>query len=280
MALKQLGKSFKLLFFVFILLGLGLPGPGVLASPPSKANEKPGLTLAVYSATPDKTKRFELLAGYLSRELEHPVKILASQTFEQHVLRCKNGSADLFYLSPLAYAAVSESPPLPRLLAREAHWEVPFDFTRIVVRKDSHLVSMDQLRSVSFAFASRQSAMGYLVPRFVLYRSGITLKDFSSYAFLGSSRDAALGVLMGDFQAGAIREDTYRAYRERGLVSLVCSPPISSSLYAANRSMGHALARAHQGASDHHRTAGFHNGYPETDQGRPHRPGAGQGLRL
>ena len=228
-------------FLLSLFLGLAVVATPLCASA-SSDEKKTGLILTVHTTGPDRLKRFQPLADYLSKHLGVAVSLSAPRTSKEQISRIANNVDDLAYLSPLAYAMLGESRSKFTLLAREARHGVPFIFSHIVVRKDSRLVTLNQLSKTKFAFESPDSTMGYMVPRFVLLRAGIGLGDLSSHAFLGSSRNIALGILMGDFQAGAIREWTYKAYQNRGLTSLDCSPPISSSLYVAGNRVQPALA--------------------------------------
>ena len=239
--MKPAAMPYRILIFALIWLVLDLFPPPLAASteaPPSM----PPLTLAIFAASTHQLNRFRPLADYLSRDLGRTVKLSASQSLRLHVMRCGRDMVDIAYLSPLAYVMLVKGFPRPRLLAREARHGVPFVFSHIVVRKDSHLVTLNQLAKTDFAFESPDSTMGYAVPRFILARAGVPIWDLSSHRFLGSSRNVALGVLMGDFQAGAIREELFQLFRKRGLESLACSPPISGSLYVAGATMAPALA--------------------------------------
>lgn len=48
--------------------------------------------------------------------------------------------------------------------------------------------------------------------------------------FLRNHYNVALGVLMGDFDAGAIKEEAFGIYKDRGLKALAWTPPVSEHL--------------------------------------------------
>ena len=74
----------------------------------------------------------------------------------------------------------------------------------------------------------------YLVPYSMMKRAGLTLEDLSGQAFLGSHHNVALGVLAGDFAAGAVKEEVFLKFRERGLRSLAATMNISEHVFVAS----------------------------------------------
>jgi phosphonate transport system substrate-binding protein len=71
----------------------------------------------------------------------------------------------------------------------------------------------------------------------MLQQAGVELPDLAEYRFLGSHANVALGVLAGDFDAGAVKEAVYNRYAPRGLKPLAESPPISEHLLVASRKL-------------------------------------------
>jgi phosphonate transport system substrate-binding protein len=75
--------------------------------------------------------------------------------------------------------------------------------------------------------------MGTLVPRHVLRQAGVGLEDLGGFGTLGNHDNIALAVLVGDFDAGAVKEETFSKYQPRGLRSLAVTPSISEHLFVA-----------------------------------------------
>ena len=76
----------------------------------------------------------------------------------------------------------------------------------IVVRTDSELRSIDQLRGKRFAFGNRTSTQGHLIPRITLAQHGLLLNDLAGHAYTGSHRDCADAVISGAFDAGGLQD--------------------------------------------------------------------------
>ncbi|RPI36534.1 MAG: phosphate/phosphite/phosphonate ABC transporter substrate-binding protein, partial [Nitrospiraceae bacterium] len=88
-----------------------------------------------------------------------------------------------------------------------------------------------------FAFGDRESTMGYLVPRYVLWKAGVDLKDLEGYTFMANHNNVALSVLSGDYEAGAVRDDVFDKYQPKGLRAIAYTPQLSEHLFVAKSTM-------------------------------------------
>lgn len=61
--------------------------------------------------------------------------------------------------------------------------------------------------------------------------------QFASYKFVGDHVNVALGVLAGDFDAGAVKEDVYFKYKDRGLRAIATSAPVSDHVFVASHNL-------------------------------------------
>lgn len=79
-----------------------------------------------------------------------------------------------------------------------------------------HIVHIGKNR-VDIAFGDPESTMSHLVPRFMLWRVGVTGEVLADYQFLSNHTNVALGVLVGDFDAGAVKEEVFYEFEPKGL---------------------------------------------------------------
>jgi phosphonate transport system substrate-binding protein len=79
--------------------------------------------------------------------------------------------------------------------------------------------------------------MSTLVPTYMLQQAGVTISDLDGYAHLENHHNVVLSVLLGKYDAGAMKAEVFHAYRERGLKVLAWSPEISSHLFVANSTL-------------------------------------------
>jgi len=203
---------------------------------PAALQAREPLILAVHPYLPAKelTQRFSPLADYLSRELGRPVVVRVGGDYWEHIKYIGKDQVDIAFMGPASYVKMVQKYGKKPILARLEINGLPQFQGRIIVRWDSRLKRLSDLKNHSFAFGDPGSTMSYQVPRYMLWKSGITLADLSDHQFLGSHNNVALGVLAGDFDAGAVKEEVFLNFESRGLRALASTPPLSEHLFVAS----------------------------------------------
>lgn len=108
----------------------------------------------------------------------------------------------------------------------------------IFVRPESTIETLGDIKNKSFAFGSRISTLGHLIPRKMLEDAGITLEDLSSVTYTGSHINTVRAVLNGEFEAGVIQEGlAVRLVSEGKIKILKRSVAYPSSIIAFNSDM-------------------------------------------
>lgn len=186
---------------------------------------------------------FAPLADYLSGKLGQPVTVRIAKDYQTHIEAIGNDAVDLAYLGPVAYVKLRAAYGPRPLLARQQIGNSPVFHGKIFVRQNSPLQTLADLKGQRFAFTEPHSTMGYLVPRYQLWQAGIPVERLATYQFLGDHVNVALGVLTGDYDAGAVKEDVFELYKGRGLRAIATSPPISDHVFVANRKLPDAQRR-------------------------------------
>lgn len=235
---KALGSFACYIFSVCCLwLALGVGARAELAAP---------LVLGIHPYLPatDLHTRFQPFADYLGNKLGLPVHIRIAKGYQEHIEKTGQDELDLAYLGPAAYVKlVQDYGPKPILARLEVNGEPRFHGV-IVASAESALAGLSDLKGKRFAFGDRFSTMSHLVPRYVMLQAGVELESLASYEYLGSHRDVVLGVLMGDFDAGAIKEEVYAKYRARGLRQLALTPPISEHVFVSRSTLAPETIRS------------------------------------
>jgi len=67
----------------------------------------------------------------------------------------------------------------------------------LVIRNDSPIHKVEDIKGKSFAFGSRSSTQGHLIPRIILTQQGLTLKDLARHDYTGSHQNCAESVVSG-----------------------------------------------------------------------------------
>ncbi|MEE9524812.1 MAG: phosphate/phosphite/phosphonate ABC transporter substrate-binding protein [Thermodesulfovibrionales bacterium] len=223
-------KRFKIIFMFFICVLF------VLLSPVLMAGAQETLTLCIhpYLAASDLYKRFTPLAEYLGDMLGKKVKIHLSSDYQEHIEYIGNDIVDIAYMGPASYVKLVETHgKKPVLAAIEVNGKSSFHGV-IIVDKNSALRSLKDLEGHKFAFGDPNSTMSHLVPRYMLWKAGINLDELSGHKHLSNHDNVALGVLTGDFDAGAVKIETYYKYKDRGLKVIATSPNIHEHLFVAS----------------------------------------------
>lgn len=173
-------------------------------------------------------ERFQPMADYLSLQLKRPVRLHIASSMEDQTRRIVSGEVDLAYMSPTAYLRAhdryaSERDKRVQLVVGEEPYR-----SVIVVREDSPIRSLADLKGKTFAFVSHQSMGGHYMPRVQMANAGITLADLMDYGFLGRHERVVLSVLHGDYDAGSTSQGIAENYLARmpGLRVLDTSPPL------------------------------------------------------
>lgn len=107
----------------------------------------------------------------------------------------------------------------------------------IVVKPDSWLQSIVDLRDKQVAFGHVNSTQGHLIPRIELLDEGIELGDLAGFGYLGSHQACANGVISGRYDACGMQDTMGHALASQGLLRVIhtSSPYPSSGISASPR---------------------------------------------
>lgn len=222
--------SRHLVFAGLLLLAL-VPAAGAAPEP---------LRLGVhpYLDAEEIVRRFTPLAQALERLLNRRVEIAVGHNYAAHIREVGEGRLDIAYLGPASYvelvAAYGEVPLLARLEVNGS----PDFHGEIVVRDDSEITRLSDLTGKVIALGDPNSTMGTLVPSRMLDQAGVVP---SQRLQLTGHENVALAVLSALADAGAVKEEVYRAYAAQGLRAIAQTPAVSEHLFVAGRAVPLAL---------------------------------------
>jgi phosphonate transport system substrate-binding protein len=182
-------------------------------------------------------KRFAPLASYLSQKTGQPIKVVITRDYEEQINKMGKGELDFAFMGPSGYVKMVDRYGEKTLLGcLEAFGKSTFHGV-IIIARDSPIRSLAELRGKRFAFGDPNSTMSHLVPKYMLRKAGITVDKLGSHSFLGRHENVALGVLSGDFDAGAVKEEVFLKYEKRGLKILVNTPEFSEHVIVASNKL-------------------------------------------
>ncbi len=200
---------------------------------PMQTPEAGPLILAVHPYLPQEElmQRFSPLARYLGNRIGRRVLVRVGRDYQEHETQIGKNQVDIAFMGPASYVKMIERHGAKPLLARlEVKGKAVFRGA-IITRADSGITRLGAVKGRRFAFGDPLSTMSHLVPRYMLQQAGIGLQDLADYKYLGSHSNVALGVLSGDFIAGAVKEEVYRKYEYRGLRVVAWTPVLSEHLF-------------------------------------------------
>ncbi|MBE0599296.1 MAG: phosphate/phosphite/phosphonate ABC transporter substrate-binding protein [Desulfuromonadales bacterium] len=171
---------------------------------------------------------YQPLMDFLTANSPYRFELKLSRDYTEAVRLLKSGQTQVTSLGDVTYIEANQGfGAIPILKPLNENGE-PFYTSIIIVREDSPIRKIADLRGKSFAFSSYHSTSGNLIPRYLLFRQGISLFDFGSYTNLDSHDAVAKAVLKGRVDAGAVKDVVAYRHKEQGLRYLAVSAPIPS----------------------------------------------------
>ena len=160
-------------------------------------------------------KNHEPLARYLEKKLGVKVKLTVPPTYHEVTEAVVKGAADLSYLGGLTYIEAKQQAPtiVPIVTSAVVHTTV------MIARPESGIKSMRDLLGKTFAFGSKSSTSGHLIPRGRLLVSEMRINpetDFSKFIFAGGHDKVAMAVVNGEVNAGALYKPVYEKLVKEG----------------------------------------------------------------
>jgi phosphate/phosphite/phosphonate ABC transporter binding protein len=181
-------------------------------------------------------RKFTPLSEYLGRRLGRKVDLKVAIDMEGAVNDLGQNVTQLCAMGPANYVEASTKFGVS-VIAKALRKGKSFHRAAIVVRADSGIQSIADLKGRTVAFVSPKSATGHIAPLATLKDGGVTVNDIGTHKFLGSHEEVARAVLNGNFDAGGLMEETATSYREKGLRILQFSPEVPEFNLCCNSSV-------------------------------------------
>jgi len=155
--------------------------------------------------TQDRLKRYDSFQRLLQEKLGIPVKIFPAADYAGVMQGLAAGQLDATEFSPSAFAGTWLDCKCvePVVVPQEKDGSI-FYIAAMLVRKDSGINSIDDMKGHSLAFTDPNSASGYLIPSVTLRAKGIDLTDgkyFTRVGFSGGHEQGVVAVLNRQYDA-------------------------------------------------------------------------------
>ena len=156
------------------------------------------------------------LLEYLAKETGEKMSLVVPKDFEGVKTAAKNGQMDMGFVNPLLYVQIKKMVDIePLALSSEVK-----SGTRlrgiIIVRKDSGISKLQDLKGKKLVFVDKDSPAGYLFQMLLLNKAGFdTAKDITVLPFAKKHENVTQAVLNRTADAGGIREDELEKVKDK-----------------------------------------------------------------
>ena len=169
---------------------------------------------------------YQPFIDYLNETTPYQFEIKLSRVYQDTIDRLGSGEIIIASCGPVSYIKAREKygvKPILRALSKDGK---PYYRGIIIVRRDSPIQALADLKGKTFAFGQAWSTAGHILPEYYLLKSNIRLKDLKSYSFLRHHDSVANAVLKGEFDAGAVKDIVAIEHQKNGLRFIYTTAPI------------------------------------------------------
>lgn len=186
-------------------------------------------------------ERWEKMADYLSGKTGIPVEAKSVKSYKDFVKDFKAGEIDIGYFGGVMYVKLNEEMGLIPLVTPVEKGKTSYK-GYIIVKEDSGISTLEDLKGKSFSFVNKHSTSGYLMPRLMMLEEGIenTEKYFSKVEYTEDHLSCLISVYNGYSDGGAISEfvfDTEEASKYEGIKVIMETEEVPSICIAVRKDM-------------------------------------------
>jgi phosphonate transport system substrate-binding protein len=154
----------------------------------------------------DRLARFGPYRALLEETFKVPTRLFPAADYAGVIQGLAARQLDMAATGPSAYASawIETRGNVEPILANEEDDGSASYISVMVVRADSGIANLEQMRGRTLAWADPNSASGYLIPRFALRRQGIGVESgqyFSRTGFSGGHEQGIIAVLQRQYDA-------------------------------------------------------------------------------
>jgi phosphonate transport system substrate-binding protein len=166
---------------------------------PARAQSSLHLVLTPSQKPTDLLATGEEFAQVLARLIGMPVRVTVASDYAAVIEALRNRSADLAFVHPGGYVLASREAKATIVVRNLWHGKSSFT-SRIFVRKDSGIKSLEELRGRTIAFVDPASSSGYIYPMVLLVQKGFVKnrdpKTFFKEVVFSGAHDASMRALL------------------------------------------------------------------------------------
>ncbi len=201
----------------------------------SAYGEETTVTLGVYTSDKPSVmyKKFKPVINYLQGRINADIpdtklKLKVYHSYLDCIDAIVINTCDLARVGPSSYIQAKDRNKEIKLLVME-HKNGKKRFNGVFIAPiNSPIKSINDLKGKSFAFGNVNSTIGRYLSQAELVEAGIYAADLKSFNYLGRHDKVALAVAAGNYDAGVVKENTFKKYAEaRGLKKIGRFPNVT-----------------------------------------------------
>jgi len=234
---------------LILALLCGLAAAGV-ARPAGAADKPLHLVLTPSQKPTDLLAAGEEFGRVLGGLVGTPVRVTVASDYAAVIEALRNQTADLAFVHPAGYVLANREAKAKIVVQNLWHGKRTFT-SRIFVKKDSGIKTLEDLRGKTIAFVDPASSSGYIYPMVMLIQRGLVKnrdpKTFFREVVFSGAHDASMrSLLNGHVDAIAAfdmaREEYLKDPAERERITFVAeTPPIPEAGIAARSGLDPAM---------------------------------------
>ena len=209
--------------------GMALLGALVLAATTAGAppTPRPPLRFGVVSFYGPRLMylKYQPLVDYLSEATGVPWELVLSRSYEEATERLCKDDLLLAYLGPATFLRARRSCKAEPVACLRTAGKATYE-SWIMVRADSKIRKLSDLKGKRFAFGDPFSSSSHIVPRGMLVDAGLDPGNDLRCIYYAHHESAAQAVLTGEVDACGLRDIVGEKFAQRGLRTLAVSGPI------------------------------------------------------
>ena len=193
---------------------------GAIVGLPAQAQADEGITLSfgVYSSDKPSSmvRQFRPVLNALEKRMTEmhgrPVQIQmhVANSYEKGLDDLVTGKVDFARFGPASYVQAKEADPRVSILVVESNKGRKVFNGVICVSEESPIKEVAQLHGKTFAFGDKRSTIGRYLAQLHLLRHDVKAHDLAHSEYLGRHDAVGAAVGAGRFDAGALKESTFK----------------------------------------------------------------------
>jgi phosphonate transport system substrate-binding protein len=217
-----------------VLLTVLLAGFPQASAPEGRMDKKTILFGVIPRFNPYVTyEYYQPLMDYLGHATPYRFELRLGRTYQETIADLEKGTIGIAYLGGATYS-IARRRFGARALVKPLNPHGGSTYScHIVVRKDSPIRTIADLKGKRMAFGARRSTTGSLIPNYMLIEAGVTPALLGERKNLRNHEEVAKAVLKGIFDAGAVKDVVAWKYEALGLRTVAVSGELPNAPFAA-----------------------------------------------